>query len=38
TWVIIPRPHENVDAVMPIHYTDAVEPYRVSVRQPRIIS
>jgi microcompartment protein CcmL/EutN len=38
TWVIIPRPHENVDAVMPIHYTDAVEPYRVSVRQPRVVS
>lgn len=28
SWVIIPRPHENVDAVLPIAYTDAVQPYR----------
>lgn len=31
TWVIIPRPHENVDAVLPINYTEAVEPYRLAV-------
>lgn len=28
SWVIIPRPHENVDAVLPIAYTDAVEVFR----------
>ena len=28
TWVIIPRPHENVVAVLPIEYNAAVEPYR----------
>ncbi len=31
TWVIIPRPHENVVAVLPINYTEAVEPYRAAV-------
>ncbi|WP_373481162.1 carbon dioxide-concentrating mechanism protein CcmK [Geminocystis sp.] len=31
SWVIIPRPHENVCAVLPIDYTDAVEPYRQAV-------
>jgi microcompartment protein CcmL/EutN len=31
TWVIIPRPHENVEAVMDIEYTDAVEIFRSSV-------
>ncbi|MEY3826785.1 MAG: hypothetical protein RLZZ148_1602 [Cyanobacteriota bacterium] len=29
TWVIIPRPHENVVAVLPIAYTDDVETYRL---------
>ncbi len=28
TWVIIPRPHENVVAVLPIDYSEAVEPFR----------
>ncbi|MBW4623603.1 MAG: BMC domain-containing protein [Cyanosarcina radialis HA8281-LM2] len=28
TWVIIPRPHENVEAVLPIAYTPSVEQYR----------
>lgn len=28
TWVIIPRPHENVVAVLPIDYSEKVEPYR----------
>jgi microcompartment protein CcmL/EutN len=29
TWVIIPRPHENVEAVFPmIGYSPEVEPYR----------
>ncbi|MEM7590540.1 MAG: carbon dioxide-concentrating protein CcmK, partial [Cyanobacteria bacterium P01_A01_bin.83] len=26
-WVIIPRPHENVCAVLPIDYTEEVMPY-----------
>jgi len=29
TWVIIPRPHENVVAVLPIAYTDDVVTYRL---------
>ncbi|WP_437175619.1 carbon dioxide-concentrating mechanism protein CcmK [Crocosphaera sp.] len=28
TWVIIPRPHENVVGVLPIDYSDAVEEFR----------
>ena len=28
TWVIIPRPHENVTAVLPIDFTDEVEVFR----------
>jgi len=35
SWVIIPRPHENVEAVLPIAYTDAVEQFRESVESPR---
>ncbi len=31
TWVIIPRPHQNVCAVLPIDYNDEVEPYRQAV-------
>lgn len=31
SWVIIPRPHENVVAVLPIDYNDGVEPYRQAV-------
>ncbi|MEB3164459.1 MAG: carbon dioxide-concentrating mechanism protein CcmK [Prochlorothrix sp.] len=31
TWVIIPRPHENVECVMPIEYTEAVEQFRQAV-------
>ncbi len=30
TWVIIPRPHENVEAVLPIAYGPDSEPYRVT--------
>jgi microcompartment protein CcmL/EutN len=29
TWVIIPRPHDNVVAVLPIDFSDEVEPFRV---------
>jgi microcompartment protein CcmL/EutN len=28
TWVIIPRPHNNVVAVLPIDYNETVEPFR----------
>lgn len=31
SWVIIPRPHPNVCAVLPIDYTDEVQPYRDAV-------
>lgn len=30
TWVIIPRPHENVVAVLPIDYSEEVEPFRAA--------
>jgi len=28
TWVIIPRPHENVVSVLPIDYSEAVQEFR----------
>ncbi|ACB51781.1 carbon dioxide concentrating mechanism protein [Crocosphaera subtropica ATCC 51142] len=28
TWVIIPRPHDNVVGVLPIDYSDQVETFR----------
>lgn len=31
SWVIIPRPHENVCAVLPIDYSEQVETYRQAV-------
>lgn len=31
TWVIIPRPHDNVVAVLPIDFSPAVEEYRQRV-------
>lgn len=31
SWVIIPRPHQNVCAVLPIDYSESVEPYRLAV-------
>ena len=31
SWVIIPRPHENVCAVLPIDYSPSVEVYREAV-------
>jgi microcompartment protein CcmL/EutN len=34
TWVIIPRPHENVVAVLPIEFNDETEIYRQAVEQP----
>lgn len=27
SWVVIPRPHENVVAILPIEYTEASEPF-----------
>ncbi len=33
SWVIIPRPHENVVAVLPIDYNEKVEPYRDAVER-----
>lgn len=35
SWVIIPRPHENVQCVLPIDFNDKVEPFRQSVEQIR---
>lgn len=34
TWVIIPRPHENVVAVLPIDFTEETEFFRQAVEQP----
>jgi len=34
TWVIIPRPHENVLAVLPIEFNEETEIYRQAVEQP----
>ncbi len=31
TWVIIPNPHENVEVVLPIGFTDDVERFRMAV-------
>ncbi len=33
SWVIIPRPHENVVAVLPIDYSETVQPYRDAVER-----
>ena len=37
SWVIIPRPHENVEAVLPIAYSAEVEQYRDAVENPVIL-
>jgi microcompartment protein CcmL/EutN len=34
SWVIIPRPHENVVAVLPIAFTKDVQQFRDAVEQP----
>lgn len=31
SWVVIPRPHENVEIVLPIGYTADVERFRAEV-------
>jgi microcompartment protein CcmL/EutN len=36
SWVIIPRPHENVEAVLPIDFPDSVQQFRDSVEIPLI--
>jgi microcompartment protein CcmL/EutN len=36
SWVIIPRPHENVEAVLPIAFSEEVEQYRDAVENPII--
>ncbi|HAJ60556.1 MAG TPA: carbon dioxide-concentrating protein CcmK [Cyanobacteria bacterium UBA8543] len=36
SWVIIPRPHENVEAVLPIAYSEEVQQYREAVENPII--
>ena len=36
TWVIIPRPHENVVAVLPIAYEESGESFRQAVEQPSL--
>lgn len=36
TWVIIPRPHENVVAVLPIDFNATVQPFREAVEGLRI--
>ena len=33
TWVIIPRPHPNVDRVLPINYTEEVEDFRLRAQK-----
>lgn len=32
-WVIIPRPHPNVDRVLPINYTEEVEDFRLRAQR-----
>ncbi|MEM7770405.1 MAG: BMC domain-containing protein [Cyanobacteria bacterium P01_E01_bin.6] len=34
TWVIIPRPHENVVGILPIDFSPEVEQYRQAVEEP----
>ena len=36
SWVIIPRPHENVEAILPIAYSEEVQQYRDAVENPII--
>ena len=36
TWVIIPRPHENVVSVLPIEFDESVEEFREAVEVPVI--
>lgn len=36
SWVIIPRPHENVECVLPIAFNDTVERFRDQVERPLV--
>jgi microcompartment protein CcmL/EutN len=36
SWVIIPRPHENVEAILPIAFSEEVQQYRDAVENPII--
>lgn len=36
SWVIIPRPHENVETVLPIGFSEEVQQYRDAVENPII--
>lgn len=36
SWVIIPRPHENVECVLPIAFTEEVQPFREAVEGVRM--
>ncbi|ERN41209.1 carbon dioxide concentrating mechanism/carboxysome shell protein [Rubidibacter lacunae KORDI 51-2] len=38
TWVIIPRPHENVECVLPIAFNEKVERFRDSIERPPTIA
>jgi len=38
TWVIIPRPHDNVVAILPIDYSEAVEPFRAAADGAKYLS
>jgi microcompartment protein CcmL/EutN len=35
TWVIIPRPHQNVERILPIGFTEDVEDFRREVQGQR---
>lgn len=36
SWVIIPRPHENVECVLPIAFNETVERFRDQVERPLV--
>jgi microcompartment protein CcmL/EutN len=36
TWVIIPRPHENVEVVLPIAFTEEVRPFTDAFNYPTL--
>lgn len=36
SWVIIPRPHENVECVLPIAFTEEVQQFRDAVEGVRM--
>ncbi|MBP0018549.1 MAG: carbon dioxide-concentrating mechanism protein CcmK [Cyanobacteria bacterium SBLK] len=39
SWVIIPRPHENVVAVLPsVDFNEDVESFRTAVERPRVFA